>query len=97
MLDIKSITNYHRNGLRRGRGMNLQVEKEFAVKVIYNGMEKSIRVESEEHITTLLKAAITAFGVTQNPHLLSLFREDGSVVDESQSVEQARLKPGELL
>jgi len=72
-------------------------EKKFAVEVVYNGVEKSIQVEVEERVSALLQKAIAQFGITQAPHLLSLFREDGTVVDESQSVEQARLKPGEML
>lgn len=77
--------------------MTLAVEKKFAVEVVYNGVTKSLQVEPEERVTAVLQRAIALFGVTQNPHLLSLFREDGTVVDENQSVEQAGLKPGEEL
>lgn len=77
--------------------MAIAVDKKFAVEVIYNGVTKSLQVESEERVTAVLQRAIALFGVTQNPHLLSLFREDGTVVDESQSVEQAGLKPGQEL
>ena len=45
----------------------------------------------------MLKKAIALFGITQNAHLLSLFRQDGTVVDEGQTVEQAGLKPSEEL
>jgi hypothetical protein len=77
--------------------MSVTVEKKFAVQVVYNGVEKPIQVEAEERVTAVLQRAIAAFGVTQQPHLLSLFRQDGTVVDENQSVEQAGLKPGEVL
>ena len=77
--------------------MNVTVEKKFVVDVIYNGVSKSVEVNPEERVTALLQKAIALFGVTQNAHLLSLFRDDGTVVDESQSVEQARLKPGQEL
>jgi hypothetical protein len=77
--------------------MNVTVQKKFVVDVIYNGVSKSLEVNPEERVTALLQKAIALFGVTQNAHLLSLFREDGTVVDESQSVEQAGLKPGQEL
>jgi hypothetical protein len=72
-------------------------ETKFAVEVSYNGITKSIQVESEERVTALLQRAISAFGITQNGHLLSLFRQDGSLVQENESVAGAGLKPGELL
>jgi len=72
-------------------------ETKFAVEVSYNGITKSIQVESAERVTALLQRAIAAFGIAQNAHLLSLFRQDGSLVQENESVAQAGLKPGELL
>src|ERR1700730_13971497 len=77
--------------------MNVTVEKKFIVDVVYNGVSKSVQVNPEERVTALLQRAIALFGVTQNAHLLSLFREDGTVVDENQSVEQAELRPGQEL
>ena len=77
--------------------MSVIAEKKFAVDVVYNGVTKSLQVEPEEGVTAVLQRAIALFGVTQNPHLLSLFRQDGTVVDENQSVEQAGLKPGQEL
>jgi len=72
-------------------------ETKFAVEVSYNGITKSLQADSEERVTSLLQRAIAAFGITQTPHLLSLFRQDGSLVPENESVERAGLKPGELL
>jgi len=77
--------------------MNVTIEKKFRTEVVYNGVEKPIQVEAEERVTALIQRAIAAFGVTQQPHLLSLFRQDGTVVNENQSVEQAGLKPHEVL
>ncbi len=77
--------------------MSVIVERKFVVDVIYNGITKPLQVEPEEQVTALLQRAITAFGITQQPHLLSLFRQDGSVVPENESVERAGLKPGEIL
>jgi hypothetical protein len=77
--------------------MSVTVEKKFAVEVVYNGLTKSLRVDPEERVSALLKEAIAIFGITQQPHLLSLFRQDGSVVPEDKSIEGAGIKPGEVL
>jgi hypothetical protein len=77
--------------------MSVIVERKFAVDVVYNGITKPLQVEPEERVAALLQRAIAVFGITQQPHLLSLFRQDGSVVPENESVERAGLKPGEIL
>src|SRR5712691_12479522 len=77
--------------------MSVTTEKKFVVELVYNGVTKPLQVEPEEHVTALLQKAIATFGITQQPHLLSLFRQDGSVVPENESVEQAGIKPGEIL
>lgn len=77
--------------------MTTMVEKKFVVEIVYNGVTKPIQVQPEEQVVALLQKAIATFGITQNPHLLSLFRQNGSVVPENESVERAGLKPGELL
>jgi hypothetical protein len=71
--------------------------KQFAVQIVYNGVTKPLEVEKNQHVTAVLQRAIILFGLTQNPHLLSLFRLDGSLVPETDTVERAGLKPGELL
>src|SRR5712692_278291 len=73
------------------------IETKFAVEVVYNGVTKSLQVQPEERVTALLQQAISAFGITQQPHLLSLFRQDGSVVPENESIERAGIKAGEVL
>ena len=77
--------------------MTTLVEKKFVVDITYNGVTKPLQVEPEERVTTLLQKAIAAFGVTQNQHLLSLFRQDGTVVPENETIERADLKPHEIL
>ena len=77
--------------------MDVLTEKKFAVEVTYNGVTKAIEVNLEERVQAVLQRAIAAFGITQNPHLLGLFRENGTEVPDNESVEGARLKPGELL
>jgi hypothetical protein len=81
----------------KGGLMETTVEKKFAVEIIYNGITKKLEVEREEQVAAVLQKAIAEFHITQNPHLLSLFRQNGSVVPENESVERAGLKPGEIL
>jgi hypothetical protein len=94
------------DALKEGRHMKDTVEKEkeekeknekFAVQIVYNGVTKPLEVEPEQHITAVLQRAIALFAITQNPHLLSLFRQDGTQVLETETVERAGLKPGEVL
>ena len=77
--------------------MTVVVEKRFAVEVVYNGVGKRIEVEPEEQVRTLLQKAIAVFGVVQNPHLLGLFRQDGTELPDGETLERAGVKAGELL
>jgi hypothetical protein len=77
--------------------MSVVTEKKFVVQVVYNGITKPLDVGPEERVTALLQHAIAIFGMTQQPHLLSLFRQDGTVVPENESVERAGLRPDEVL
>jgi hypothetical protein len=77
--------------------MTTAIEKRFDVEVVYNGIGKSLQVEQQESVAVVLQRAIAEFRITQNPHLLSLFRQDGSVVPENESVECAGIRPREVL
>jgi hypothetical protein len=65
--------------------------------IIYNGVTKPIIIETHQQVQAVLQHAIHVFGITQNQHLLSLFKEDGTVVPEHQSVHEAGIKRGEHL
>jgi Tfp pilus assembly pilus retraction ATPase PilT len=69
----------------------------FEIFIIYNGVTKTLAVEPHQQLQAVLQHAIHLFGITQNQHLLSLFREDGTVVPEHQSVHDAGIKHGEHL
>ncbi len=71
--------------------------KQFTVEIVYNGVTKPLSVEPEQQVTAVLARAIALFHIPNNPHLLSLYREDGTLVQENESVEQAGLKPDEVL
>lgn len=69
----------------------------FEVFIIYNGVTKPLAIEPHQQVQAVLQHAIQLFGITQNQHLLSLFKEDGTTVPEHQSVRDAGIKPGERL
>lgn len=49
-----------------------------AVIVSYNGERKPLHVELSSSVSVVLQAAIAAFQITQNPHMLSLYTDDGA-------------------
>ena len=75
----------------------VDVTRKFEILVVYNGMTESLSVESHEQVNAVRERAIHVFHITQAPHLLSLFREDGTEVPDNVSVAAAGIKPGELL
>lgn len=72
-------------------------QKSFSVEIVYNGITKPLTVNLHEQITAVVQHAVHLFGITQNAHLLSLFKENGSEIPDNQSVAAAGIKPGELL
>lgn len=83
--------------VEKGKDQKEKQTKRVTVQIVYNGVTKQLEVEPEQLITAVLQKAIALFGVTQNPHLLSLFRQDGTQVPETQTVERVGLKPREVL
>lgn len=77
--------------------MNTTVAAQFQVQVLYNGLSEAVKVEAHQKVSAVLEHAENAFHITQNRHLLALFRENGSEVSEQQSVQDAGLKPNEHL
>ena len=77
--------------------MSVSAPSKFSIVVIYNGLTETIQVESHQSVTAVLAHAEDSFHITQNRHLLSLFREDGTEVGEQQSVADAGLRALERL
>jgi len=73
---------------------NEEKTEEATLKVTYNGVTKHVEFEPGELVKAILDRAIRIFGVTQQPHLLSLFREDGSTVPDGSTAAAAGLKKG---
>jgi hypothetical protein len=66
------------------------------VTVTYNGADKEVAYQPEELVQALLEHAKQAFGVQSN-HLLSLFTEGGTELNDQQTVKEAGVQPGQLL
>jgi hypothetical protein len=71
--------------------------KKFDIEVIYNGPSKPLAVELHEEIRSVLAGAIKLFNITQQPHLLGLFRVDNTPIPDNQTVQQAGLAPGQTV
>jgi hypothetical protein len=67
------------------------------VEVTYNGATQDLAYQPHEQLVALLQKAVHAFGITSNPHVLSLFNESGQELADNQSVEADGVKPGDLL
>ena len=63
----------------------------FPIGVVYNGKEKHVVVTLQELIKAVLADAITAFQITQQPHMLSLFTEAGVELADNSTVEQNKI------
>jgi len=73
------------------------MSEKLKIPVVYNGVTDQVPAEPHEQVTALLKAALSAFKVTQQPHLYSLFRADGTKVPENESVQAAGLNDKTVL
>jgi hypothetical protein len=65
--------------------------------IIYNGVARPLDVQPHEKVQAVLQRAIHLFHVSQQPHLLSLFREVGTRVPDDQTVAEAGLHNGTKL
>lgn len=67
------------------------------VQIAYNGRSLAFPLKKTDLVATLLQQAIAAFGVTQNPHLLSLFDDKGVELNDNETLAKAKVNPGERL
>lgn len=71
---------------------------QITVRVVYNGVEKGLEANVHQAVRALLEHAIRAFSITNNPHIVSLFNDAGTELNEQMSLEQAGIREGtELL
>jgi hypothetical protein len=74
-----------------------QSPKQFQVKIDYNGLVKQLSINPHERVQSVLDRAENEFQITQNRHTLALFNASGAEVTDTQSVEEAGIKPGDEL
>jgi hypothetical protein len=67
------------------------------VTVFYNGLERDIVFNAHAPVRVIVEQAIHAFGITQQPHLLSLFNEAGAELSDGLKAEDAGIKPADKL
>ncbi len=77
--------------------MQTQVVTQIAIHVTYNGVTESLDVQQHERVIAVIERAANAFHIRENRHLLALFRQDGTEVNDQQSVLDAGLRAGEVL
>ncbi len=75
-----------------------KVEKKFDISILYNGVEKKIKVELDETVKQVLDRAIQIFSPIPQPHTLGLFTEAGlELNNEGQTVKEAGIRPHDKL
>lgn len=74
-----------------------EVPNTFDVFVSYNGVEKSFTVNVNEPVHVLLNKAIKEFGVTNQPHILSLFNQSNMELPDAAKLGEVGVKPGDHL
>ena len=68
-----------------------------SVTVTYNGSDGEFRFRPHEKVRVLLDQAIGHFHVASNPHLMGLFTEGNVELQDALSLEEAGIRPGQLL
>jgi hypothetical protein len=67
------------------------------IDIIYNGRAVDFDYKGDEPISALLQQTLTTFGVTTNVHIMSLFDAENHELNESLTVRQAGVRPGDTL
>ena len=73
-------------------------EHKFGVTITYNGTSRTFEVNPREAVQALLAQAISAFGITTNPHLQALYFPDNrEITDTKKSIEDWGIVAGTVL
>lgn len=73
-------------------------DKTFEIAITYSGPDKTVEVEKDETIASVLAKAIAAFAISSNQHTLALYTAEGvELRDESQTVKSAGIKKRDRL
>lgn len=71
--------------------------KAIEIRVTYNGLTKTVELQPQMQVVAAVQQAAHRFSITNNVHLLALFREDGSEIQDNQSVADAGITSNDLL
>lgn len=79
------------------KGSPGKTPEHFRVHVAYNGIEKEFEVNRNQPVHVLLAHAIAAFGVTNQPHVLSLFNTSGVELPDAAKLGEVGVRPDDHL
>jgi hypothetical protein len=71
--------------------------EKFQVHIAYNGIEKEFEVNRNQPVHVLLNHSIAAFGVSNQPHILSLFNAAGVELPDAAKLGEVGVSPGDHL
>lgn len=93
--ELSNVDTLRASGIKAGEVLKLRHKE---VTVIFNGEGKKFRYDGHETVKTLLDQAITAFGVTVNPHTMALYLASGAELkDEASTLRDAGVRAGDEL
>lgn len=72
-------------------------DKPFEITINYNGLVKPIDVNKDETIGDVRTRATALFGITDSPHVLGLFPQEGAELSDTETVKDAKVKKGDQL
>ena len=73
-----------------------KIERDTVV-VTFNGEDRTLAYQPHEQVEAVLNRALNEFGIQENRHVMSLFTEAGVELDDHSSMEEAGVKPGDVL
>jgi|BarGraNGADG00212_1021973.scaffolds.fasta_scaffold01035_8 hypothetical protein len=73
-------------------------EHKFGATITYNGSSRTFEVNAHEAVKALLAQALSAFGITTNPHLQALYFPDNrEITDVTKSIADWGIVAGTVL
>jgi len=67
------------------------------VTVTFNGEDRQVTYQPHEAVEAVLNRAMNGFGIQQSRHLMSLFTTAGTELPDKASMQDAGVKPGDVL
>jgi hypothetical protein len=93
--ELRDADTLREAGIEAGEVLKLRRKE---VTVIFNGEGKKFRYEWDATVKSLLDEALSAFGVTVNPHTMALYLASGAELkDEASTLRHAGVRAGDEL